>query len=298
MPLNTSINNLKAKFEEVFDHFITKKYDKTTLLTESCSYSLEGKGKRIRALLVMLCNKALGGNLENAFPAAIAVEVLHTYSLIHDDLPCLDNDEIRRGRPTVHIEFDEPIALLTGDALLADAFQLLSDPSQIQNKQLSLSPEQKLFMIQELSLAAGSSGMVLGQMMDVHWTARKGATQEDLDSVHINKTGKLIASACSMGGISAGAHKNEIEIFREFGIHLGLAFQVIDDLLDDSKAMGKSIGKDKIQEKLTYLSLMSREDAEEKAKNYTEYALNLVKPFGDQAEDLICLAETLLTRQK
>lgn len=299
MNINEKSEKYKQEFEGVFSEYITSRYKEDHDLDHACSYALRGEGKRIRPLLAMLANQALQGDLYNSLPGAIAIEMIHTYSLIHDDLPCLDDDNERRGRPTLHVKFNEPTALLAGDALLTDAFSTISEVSHIPrlHSELSLDPSQKLAMVQELAEAAGGRGMVLGQMMDLYWTAKQGASKKDLDFIHLNKTGQLISVSLVIGAISAKSHtKEDIEVFRNVGKNLGLAFQIIDDLLDNTKGMGKSRGKDREQGKLTYLSLMSEAEARKLAIHHTDEAIRLLSTFKENSQDLISLAEKLKNR--
>ncbi len=237
---------------------------------EAYAYALAGEGKKVRASLVYLVGKMHGGSPENLIRPALTVELIHTYSLVHDDLPCMDNDDLRRGRPTVHKRFDEATALLVGDALLADAFQLLTEENS------GNSAEQSLSMIRFLSRAVGSDGMVLGQALDMHWTgseARVGLN--DLIEVHRNKTGKLLGAACALGGLAAGkvAHAERLQAFGEA---IGLAFQMIDDSLDDKPGIGKTPGKDHNSGKLTYLRLLPRDEVLRQAHEITSDAMRSI----------------------
>ncbi|MBQ46081.1 MAG: hypothetical protein CMP10_01065 [Zetaproteobacteria bacterium] len=283
-------------FEKAFVNYYCHQYptDKNPLFG-ACNWGLAGQGKRIRPLLVAMTNKMCGGQTHNILPPSIAVEMIHTYSLIHDDLPILDDDDLRRGRKTVHKQFDEPTALLAGDALLTDAFTVLSSGFE---DTTNLSDKQRLLMVNELGSAAGGHGMVLGQMMDIYWTGRPGATQKDLNHIHLNKTGKLIAASCAMGAIAANEEPNIITKLRRFGELVGLSFQIIDDILDDKVGTGKSSGKDKAQGKLTWLSTMTPEEAQAQANEWTSEAWKILEPWKSDADELKELTHSLLNRQK
>lgn len=264
-------------------------YPESTRLHAACRYALAGQGKRIRPLLAMAAAEAVGSDWQKALPASMALEFVHTYSLVHDDLPCMDDDDMRRGRATTHKVFDEATALLVGDALLTDSFQVLLESKHLPAPAL-------VELVKTLSEAAGGRGMVYGQDLDMHWTGRHGFMAQDLDAIHLNKTGALIAAACAMGGLAAGASNDTASHLKTFGLKLGLAFQIIDDLLDNSATTGKSRGKDAESGKLTYLSLMSEDEAKTRAERLTEEALQELLPFGDQGAALRLLALKLLQR--
>jgi geranylgeranyl pyrophosphate synthase len=259
-------------------------------LHPACRYALAGQGKRIRPLLTMAAAVAAGGTVQASLPFAAAVEMIHTYSLIHDDLPCMDDDEMRRGRATTHVIYDEATAMLAGDALLTDAFQVICLADH-------LAADARLKAVKRLSRAAGGVGMVKGQALDMHWTGRSDFTRLDLDSIHIHKTGALIAAAAVLGGISAGADDEGLDRLERFGTHIGLAFQIIDDALDETEGIGKSLGKDLDLGKLTYLRLLSRDDALRHAKALTDIALEQLEVFGERAAQLRAIGLSLLERK-
>ncbi len=259
-------------------------------LHPACRYALAGQGKRIRPLLTMAAAVATGGTAEASLHFAAAVEMIHTYSLVHDDLPCMDDDELRRGRATTHVIYDEATAMLAGDALLTDAFQVLSLPDHIP-------AETRLKAIAKLARASGGNGMVKGQALDMHWTGRGDFTRSDLDSIHIHKTGALISAATVLGGMSAGASREDLERLEQFGTNIGLAFQIIDDVLDDEEGTGKSQGKDLDLGKLTYLRVMSRDEALQHAKILTDLALQQLETFGAKASQLRDIGLSLLDRK-
>lgn len=286
------IKSYREFFNTRFEKFIEKNYSNMDTLGKSIQYALKGEGKRVRPILTMLASHAFNGSKEMALPASLAIEMIHTYSLIHDDLPCMDDDDLRRGRPTTHKVFGEAEALLAGDAILTDAFNVLIGYDLTQ-----LSDNQKLQQIIELSNAAGSRGMVWGQSQDLYWTAKQGGTEEDIDDIHLAKTGALMGSACAMGGIAGGASMHEIATLRQFGKTIGLAFQIFDDLLDDQHDTGKSQGKDKEMGKLTYLSFMNREEAQINAEQLTFMAIDSVEKLNVNAEPLIEFCRYLINRK-
>ena len=210
-------------------------------------YSLLAGGKRLRPILVLAAAEAVGGRSEQALPAAAAVEMIHTYSLVHDDLPSMDDDSLRRGVPTSHVVFGEAIAVLAGDALQAHAFRLLSEPAE------GLPPERALRALHVLATAAGTAGMVGGQVADLE-AEGKAVTAENLEFIHRSKTGALLRASVEIGAIVGGADDANIAALSRYGEHIGLAFQIVDDVLDvtaTSEALGKSAGKDERAGKAT-----------------------------------------------
>jgi geranylgeranyl pyrophosphate synthase len=287
MELSPWLERFEAEWLAVQDRL----YPESTRLHAACRYALAGQGKRIRPLLAMAAAEAVGSDWSSALPAAIALEFIHNYSLVHDDLPCMDDDDLRRGRATTHKVFDEATALLVGDALLTDSFQIILESPQLPATTL-------VELVRTLSEAAGGRGMVYGQDLDMHWTGRNGFTAADLDAIHMNKTGALIAASCALGGLAGGASMGSVQQLKSFGSKLGLAFQIIDDLLDNSSATGKSQGKDAESGKLTYLSLMSRDEASARAERLTEEALQELRTFGEQGTALRAIAVQLLQRKR
>lgn len=291
--------NVHEFFIATLKKFSQVAYSESIDLHAACRYALTGEGKHIRPLLTLLTADMCGGDQKQALSAAVAIEMVHTYSLIHDDLPCMDDDDVRRGRPTVHKVYGDATALLAGDALLTDAFRVISHPQQWPDVFPSFpQAESRLAQITILAQAAGGRGMVLGQALDMHWTARTGASKQDLDGIHQHKTGCLIAAACSMGAHAASASSKQVEQMGKFGEKLGLAFQICDDLLDEMEGTGKSLGKDTHQGKLTYLRFMSREEAASAAAQLTREAEEILHSFGSRSAPLATLTATLLQRRK
>lgn len=268
-------------------------------LAEAVSYALDGQGKRVRPTLVFLCNQLCSGELTDGIAAALATEMVHCYSLIHDDLPIMDDDDMRRGRATLHKKFDDPTALLAGNALLTDSFLLLANPKlflSVVHDNLNI--QQKLLLQEELSQAVGSQGILYGQTMDMYWTKRENPTMEDLDDIHLHKTGNLIAGACVMGAITANANKETQGYLKRFGNLIGLSFQIIDDVIDENKKTGKSQGKDKQQNKLSYLRLIGKEESLRIARKYTDKALSELAKVasGVKKEELVAFVQDLIKR--
>lgn len=300
-PLDT-IANLKKDVESALKVLSQSRYGGSDPLSRAVRYALEGEGKRVRPILCLLAAKALCKSRfqpGDVMPAALALEMVHTYSLVHDDLPTMDNDDLRRGRPTVHKVFDEAEALLAGDSLLTDAFGLLADPETYMGFPSSLPASIRVGMVAELAQASGGQGMVLGQSQDLYWTGRSGAQADHLTFIHLRKTGRLLGAAAAIGAMSQGAAENQIRAFRTFGEQLGLAFQITDDLLDDSITTGKSAGKDSATGKLTYLSHMGRSEAKIEAELATSKslaALAAAEVPNHQSDDLATFAQLLLQR--
>lgn len=257
-------------------------------------YSVFNGGKRIRPILCLAAAEAVGGDLVPAIPVACALELIHSYSLIHDDLPSMDNDDFRRGKPTCHKVFGENMAILAGDALLTEAFVLLSRAEKVM-----LSAERRLAIIQEIAHAAGINGMVGGQALDVI-SEKTGADETILQDIHRRKTGALIVAAVKSGAVMFNAGKDKIQALTEYGMHVGLAFQIADDILNvegDSRLMGKGTGSDAARNKLTYPSLMGLQQAKEKLNQHVEAAVTSLADFDERAMPLIVIARYIRDRK-
>jgi len=255
------------------------------ILNQSMYYSLIGGGKRIRPVLALASAEAVGGDPETILPAAVSLELIHTYSLIHDDLPAMDNDDYRRGRLSNHKVFGEANAILAGDGLLTYAFELLADPGAGQ-------PERKLRIIREVAVAAGKDGMVGGQIADV---AGEGKTLnlDEIEEIHKGKTGALLTVSARLGGILAGGTEQQVKALTDYAQALGLAFQIKDDILDvvgNSEILGKPAGSDLRQGKATYVSLLGLEGAEHQLHAQILKAQSALKPFDEGAVFLSELA--------
>jgi geranylgeranyl diphosphate synthase type II len=270
--------------------------DKADRILEAMTYSLMAGGKRIRPVLCLAATEAAGGDPEDAMPAACALEMIHTYSLIHDDLPAMDDDAMRRGKPTCHTAFDEATAILAGDALLTLAFQTLSsiEPRKVEQA------AKWLDVIQLISYAAGYCGMIQGQMLDMA-SEGKQLTLADLKSMHRLKTGALIEASLSSGAVLGGLNSTRISMLKSYAQNIGLAFQVTDDILNvegDPEIMGKAVGTDKLHNKATYPSLLGLKESKDFAGQLVENALRALESFDQKAEPLRAIAKYILERKK
>jgi geranylgeranyl diphosphate synthase type II len=257
-------------------------------------YSLFAGGKRLRPVLVLAASEAVGGNKEDVLPAAAALEMIHTYSLIHDDLPAMDNDSLRRGKPTSHVVFGEAIAILAGDGLLTEAFRLLADAPLSD----AAHAERRLRAITVLAEAAGVGGMVGGQAVDIE-SEGKPVSPETLDYLHRHKTGALIRGAAHLGALLGGGSEEDIEKLTCYGRDVGLAFQIVDDILDvegDAAALGKTAGKDERAGKATYPRVHGMEAARRKAKELSTRAVEIAETYGTAGQPLANLARRIVDR--
>jgi len=261
-------------------------------LARSMRYSLLAGGKRIRPMLVLEFCRIAGGDQEKAMPVACAIEMLHTYSLIHDDLPCMDNDELRRGKPTNHVVFGECTATLAGDTLQAEAFGTIL--------RSALPVERRAACAEILAGAVGLDGMCGGQYLDTIWEGRD-LTEQELTEINSRKTGALLVAACQMGVAAAGGSEKMLDCAGHFGAALGMAFQIRDDMLDEMSTvemLGKPIGSDKQQDKHTYMHLLGRDGCEKTVAELTQFSKRvLCEAFEDTA--FLCeLADALSVREK
>ncbi len=259
-------------------------------LTESMEYSLMAGGKRLRPILLMAAADAAGANGEDFIASACAIEMIHTYSLIHDDLPAMDNDDYRRGKLTNHKIYGAGIATLAGDALLTLAFEVMTRED--------VTAEMKLAVIREISAAAGPQGMVGGQAIDME-SEGKRIPLEQLREMHLGKTGALFKAAIRSGAILAKADDNTLEALTKYSLAFGLAFQITDDILDvvgDEAAIGKPVGSDERNNKSTYVTLTSLEEARRLAREAVDDGLRAIAPLGDKAKFLGALLEYLISR--
>lgn len=303
--------------EEGIERYLAPNDDCPTRLRDSMRYSTEAGGKRLRPIMVLLACQACGGDTAKAVPAAVAIEFIHTYSLIHDDLPAMDNDDLRRGQPTNHRQFDEATAILAGDGLLTLAFEILARDVQ--------PAEVAVACVLDLASAAGVNGMVGGQMADLQGerpqiadpvtnqssadspagetvTAEQtvtAGTVSQLEAIHLRKTGRLLRSALTMGGRIANADTSTVQMLDHFGKCVGLAFQIADDLLDitgDEAKMGKGVRKDAELGKLTYPGLLGLAESRRRAQSLVDEACRSIQPLGDRGLRLEALARFILER--
>lgn len=256
-------------------------------------YACEGGGKRIRPVLLLEFCRLCGGDTARALPFAAAIEMIHSYSLVHDDLPCMDNSPLRRGKPSVHAAYGETMALLAGDALLNRAFEVMLSHEAAAGMEAAA-----LRAAYELADRAGIHGMIGGQVLDL---ASEGKTidLETLQALQEGKTAALLIAACRMGAILGGGSEEQIEAAGRFGYYLGVCFQIVDDILDvtaTAEELGKPVGSDTENKKSTYVSLLGLEEARRRAAAYTEQAKKALAAFSEQRADLCALAEALLVR--
>jgi geranylgeranyl diphosphate synthase type II len=264
-------------------------------LKEAVEYSLFAGGKKVRPILALEAADLVKGDRRAVIPVACGIEMIHTYSLIHDDLPAMDDDDLRRGKPTNHKVFGEAMAILAGDALLTLAFQVMSDMG---NYPEGVEPFRVLKAVALVAEAAGWSGMVGGQVVDIEMEGSQPSA-EVVDEIHTNKTAKMIQVSLLSGAVVAGASEEELEVLGRYGMLLGLTFQVVDDILGavgDEKSLGKPVGKDIQRGKITYPAVWGVDGALKKAKRLTEEACETLAPFGERADRLRALSNMLLER--
>ncbi len=265
-------------------------------VAKAMAYACEAGGKRLRPMLVLLFTRLCGGEAENALPFAAAIEMIHCYSLVHDDLPCMDNSLVRRGRPSTFAAYGEDMALLAGDGLLTRAFEWGLSSRAVQ----AVGAERALEAMRVLAEAAGIDGMVGGQTIDLE-SEGKAIDLATLQTLQAGKTGALLTAACDMGAVLGGADADKRAAAARYGMELGLCFQIIDDILDvtsSAEELGKPVGADEDNEKVTFVSLLGAEKAERLAEEHTQAALEALSVFGADAQELVVLTEALLHRKK
>ena len=296
---NTDLNLYKNLIEEHILDFLPEVDHKSFTVYESMRYSLAAGGKRIRPTLLLAACDFAGGDVKNALPYACAVEYIHTYSLIHDDLPAMDNDDLRRGIPTNHRVFGEAMAILAGDGLLTTAFEAMNKDMLLYfDNETNL--KRRVKASYELAKGAGCRGMVAGQAADIE-AENKQCSREMLDYIHINKTGALIVAAVRAGAHLGGADKKMLEDLTDYAEVLGLAFQIGDDILDvegTESVMGKKANVDKNKNKSTYPCCYGLEESRKRLMELTETAKEIMAPYYDEAEFFNKLAEELAVRVK
>jgi len=281
--------------DEALERWVPGDHEFPPQVHQAMRYSLFAGGKRLRPILALAAAETVGGRIADALPLACSLELIHTYSLIHDDLPSMDDDDLRRGKPTSHKVFGEALAILAGDALLTEAFHLLTRPDLMRD----VSPRRRLRAINQVARAAGSYGMVGGQVMDI---ASQGQEIEAhlLEYIHSHKTGALIAASVCAGAIIGGASPSQYKALNRYGEKLGLAFQVIDDLLDvqgEEKKLGKAVGKDQAKGKATYPALFGIAESRRMAEVLVEEALGRLQLFNGRANPLREIARFILKRK-
>lgn len=278
--------------EQGLDKHLPASTTRPARIHEAMRYAIEGGGKRLRPMLVLATAELFGADGESALPAAVAIECVHTYSLVHDDLPCMDNDDLRRGRATTHKAFDEATALLTGDALLTHAFALLATS-------YASHPALAHALISELAATAGSQHLIGGQMADLLAEKQSDASADDLEFIHLNKTAAMIETSLVLGGLIGGADDAQCATLRTVGRHLGLTFQIIDDILDataDTETLGKTAGKDAAVDKTTYVKLHGIDKAQRIAAQHTQAAIDTLQSLSGDTTFLVALTQAMTKR--
>jgi geranylgeranyl diphosphate synthase type II len=286
-PLEQYLAARRAQIDRTLDATLPPGHTPPTIIHQAMRYAVLGGGKRIRPILAIAAAEACGADIEPLLVPFSALELIHTYSLVHDDLPALDNDNLRRGRKTTHVVYGEAMAILTGDALLTEAFVWLARAGQAK-------------AIEVVAEAINSQGMIGGQVADLEGGLKSAATLADLEFIHRNKTAKLITASTMLGGLLAGASDAKLEALRRYGQAAGLAFQIVDDLLDQertSEELGKTAGKDAVQGKLTYPALLGAEAARKRVDELLREAVENADMIGGPVNYLAPVARYICERR-
>ncbi len=290
--LKAYLEERRSRIEAALHRYLPPTDARPHTLHSSLRYSVLSPGKRLRPTLTLAAAEAVGGADEDVMPTACALECIHVFSLIHDDLPCMDNDDYRRGRLTNHKVYGDAMALLAGDALLALAFQLIAE------NVATVSAERVLPTLRLIAEASGTWGMVGGQVVDMESQGQE-VTTETLQYIHAHKTGALLTASVLAGAMLAGATSAQVEALRSYGAHIGLAFQIADDILDvtgDEAKIGKPVGSDEERDKATYPKLYGLEESRRRAHAEVEAALHTLANFDDRAEPLRAIARYIVER--
>ncbi len=286
------LTEAQSNTEQALDQWLPKPEGHQAVIMDAMRYAALGGGKRIRPFLLAETAELFGRDDDAVWGAASALECVHVYSLIHDDLPCMDDDNLRRGKPTVHIAYDEAIAVLAGDGLLTQAFEIMSG--------LDVSADVRVKLIQSLAKAAGTQGMIGGQVIDI-MADEASRTEELISQLQSLKTGALIRYAVEAGSILGSANADQTENLLAYADDLGLIFQITDDILDvegDAKRVGKAVKKDENLGKATFVSILGLEGAKEKARNLATRAKGRLEPFGQKAQILVDTVDYILVRDQ
>lgn len=292
--LKEYLNERVQLVEDALDQYLPQATTLPASLHESMRYSVFAGGKRLRPVLMLAACEAVGGDVEMVLPAACAIEMIHSYSLIHDDLPAMDDDDLRRGQPTNHKVYGEALAILAGDGLLTEAFVLLSNPDCAG----ALSTDVRCQVIHLLARNAGSLGMVGGQVVDME-SEGKDVNLPTLEYIHTHKTGALICAAVESGALIGAATDDQYQSLRRYGQAAGLAFQVADDILDivaEQDVLGKDVGSDQARGKATYPALIGLAESRARARELRDIALTALDSFGDSARPLREIAGYIIDR--
>lgn len=297
MDLNVYLKEQCARIDAALDRFLPRETELPHSVHKAMRYSIFAGGKRVRPILMMAACQVVGGETERAIPAACAMEMIHAYSLIHDDLPAMDNDDFRRGNPTNHKVFGEAIAILAGDALLTEAFKLASD----RRFAVGCEPSGLLAVIHEIASCAGSYGMVGGQVIDMESEGRQDIDLATVQYIHTHKTGALIKASVVAGALLGGAAGPQLAAITRYGEAAGLAFQIADDILDiegTTEEIGKDAGSDEARGKATYPAVMGLAAAKKEAQAMMDEALRALEIFGAEADTLRDIARYIVQRRK
>jgi geranylgeranyl diphosphate synthase type II len=292
MDVRKYLTSRQKQIDRALDRYLPREKTKPATIHRAMRYSLFAGGKRLRPILCLAAAEACGGKIDNAMPLACAMECIHTYSLVHDDLPSMDNDDFRRGRPTCHKVFGDGIAVLAGDALLTIAFEIVARAKPTSRYNMST-------LLREVAVAAGSQKLIAGQVADLEAEGKK-TSREELRYIHQNKTSAILTTTVRLGAMSANTDTQKLNAITKFGRALGLAFQVIDDILDvtqTSERLGKSAGKDIAAQKATYPAVIGLDGSRTEARRLTRQAHNALSIFGARADALHALANYLLERE-
>lgn len=292
MDFKNILNERIELINTTLDKYLNPKYPE--ILYDAMRYSIMAGGKRLRPVLLLSACEAVGGKIDEALPFACALEMIHTYSLIHDDLPAMDNDDFRRGKLTCHKQFDEALAILAGDGLLTYAFEVMLETVCVK-KNINLANAARL-----IANYSGSEGMLVGQVVDVESEGKK-IDDKTLMFIHDNKTGGLIKAALMAGAMIGGADNDTVSSFEKIGYNIGMAFQIKDDILDvtsTSEVLGKPILSDIKNEKQTYVSLYGLDNAQQDYETLSAGAVKMIKDMGEKADFLAWYAEALINREK
>ncbi|GAA0091642.1 MULTISPECIES: polyprenyl synthetase family protein [Paraclostridium] len=294
MNFKEELKNRVVNIEDLLNEYMPKVEGYQKTIFDSMNYSLKAGGKRLRPILTLEACKLVGGNEKDAYPFAVAIEMIHTYSLIHDDLPALDNDDLRRGRKTNHKVYGEAMAILAGDGLLNYAYEIMLRESLSKGE-----PEKYLKAINEIAKASGIYGMIGGQVVDIE-SEGKSIDMEKLDFIHMNKTAAIIIGCMRAGAIIGGASEEELENVTKYAKNIGLSFQIVDDILDivgDEAKLGKKVGSDIDNEKSTYPSLIGLEKSKETANKLIAEAKMSIDYINKDSEFLNNLADYIVDRE-
>ncbi len=296
MELKAYLNGKRAVIEEALKGYLPEAQGSAAQVIKAMNYSLFAGGKRLRPILCVAGAEAVGGDAQHVIPVACAIELIHTYSLIHDDLPAMDNDDVRRGKPTNHRVFGEAVALLAGDGLLTEAFHLMARV-ELANK---VEPLALLNVIRLMAKAAGYEGMVGGQVVDIQSEDRE-VDPSLVEFIHTHKTGALIAASVSSGAILGGGDENQVNAITSYGEKIGLAFQISDDILDiegDSEELGKNVGSDARKGKITYPTVFGLKRSKEVQREMVDLAIESLVLFDHRADPLRHIAKYIVERKK